>query len=129
MTTNYPMIGIVTDASREIADQMFSALPEWGHGTFGIALAPTSAGPATHWAFGNSGASYEDGVTALAFLSGVFPEVAWGEGDWPSEAEAIAACAPDQLGIRVYGGEDGLTPVERFNAWMAEMSLVRVEDE
>lgn len=129
MPMYYPVIGIVTAASRDVADYVLSALPEWGHGTFGIELAPTSEGPTTHFAFGNSSATYEDSVALLALLDGTLPgdNIPWGDGGWPSEQDAIAACAPSQMQIRVYVGDDGLTPAERFSNWLAELELVRVE--
>lgn len=130
MTTNYPMIGVVTAESRDVADYVFSALPEWGHGTFGIELAPTSVGPATHYAFGNSGATYEDSVAVLAMLSGTLPGegIPWGEEGWPEEQDALDAVSPTELQVRIYGGEDGLMPSERFANWLAELELVRVEE-
>lgn len=132
--TYYPMIGIVTADHADVASQVFSALPEWGPGTFGIALAPTSEGPATHMAFGNGSSTQDDANTVMSMKAGVLPAqnpwgdpIVWGEDGWPSEADALEAVTAPNFDFRVYGGGDGLTPAERFANWLTELSLVRVE--
>jgi hypothetical protein len=127
--TYYPMIGIVTAAKAETASQVFAALG-WGPGTFGIQLAPTALGPATHYAFGNGSATEADGVAVMAMLDGILPgeDIPWGEEGWPTEIDAIEAVSSPDFDFRIYGGGDGLTPQQRFNNWMGELSLVRVEE-
>lgn len=121
----FPTVGIIKAEHKAVADKVISAVTtSWAideQGTvFSAPLSPTGSEPATYFGVSNRASSYEEAQIILALLEGILPELPegteWGEDGFPTEAEAIAACAPANMSIESGAGEHTLTPQQRILA-------------
>jgi hypothetical protein len=120
---------IVTAARRDAVDTILNEIWQWadpGTSSFSKALAPNAQAPATHYALYDAALPIEILEEWSLMTDGILPDAAWGQGNLPSQAAAIAATAAGQLDI--YVATNGADSWEHLNGVIGGRNLVEVEE-